>query len=333
MRRKRKSGRFAWLSLLTAGLAYVGGSYWAARRLADRLLSAKGLGPTAARREDLVAALRSSGASVVDFRHAGSARSPAVLAAIFASPGEAAKRPTILFLHGKGGSSAEWLPDALRALSLGYNVLLPDLRGHRPSEGDFVTYGYLEKEDLANEVAEARRRFGLDPTRLGLHACSAGSTTALEFAADRDGVLALWLESPYADAAEMARHYLSVAVQLPRWALALTSRWALARAVTRLRRELHVTDPHAGLGEIDPVRALTRVRGKVLLVHGQKDLLVPPRFAARLEAALPADGAVWRVEGAGHCHHENEAAKVVEEEYRRRWTEFFEENLPIGQNL
>jgi hypothetical protein len=325
----RRRLRTALAFLAGGGLAYLGGSYWAARRLSDRLLSAEGLGPLTARREDMIAALQATGAFVSDYRHAGSPRAPATLAAVFASPRDPGGRPTILFLHGKGGSSAEWRPDALRALSLGYNVLLPDLRGHRPSEGDFVTYGFLESDDLANAVETAHERFGLDAGHLGLHACSAGSTAALEFAANREEVRALWIESPYADPLEMARHYLSVAVRLPRWALGLTTRWAIARAVARVQRELRVAGPPGGLSRIDPVAALSRVKGKVFLVHGQQDRLVPPRFAARLEAALPADSIIWKVDGAGHCHHENEAARVVAAEYERRWREFFAANLPV----
>jgi pimeloyl-ACP methyl ester carboxylesterase len=328
MKRRAKAG---WTLAAGGAAAYLGGSYFAARRLADRLLSAEGLAPNTAQRADLLAALRASGATVSDYRHAGSPRAPAALAAIFASPGgEPFRRATILFLHGKGGSSAEWKPDALRALGLGYNVLVPDLRGHRPSEGDFVTYGFLEKEDLAGAVEAARQRFGLDPSRLGLHACSAGSTVALEFAAGQPAVQALWIESPYADPLEMARHYLSVMTNLPRWSLGLTTRWAIRRAVARIRRELNLTDPDAGIGQIDPVRALSRVRGRVCLVHGQADRLVPPRFAARLEAALPLGAIVWRVAGAGHCHHADEAEKVAQKEYEKRWTEFFTQNLPPG---
>ena len=71
------------LALLAGGAAtFVGGSYLAARALSKRLISAEGLGPTTARREDLLDALRESGASVHDFRHPGSARDPVTLAAI-----------------------------------------------------------------------------------------------------------------------------------------------------------------------------------------------------------------------------------------------------------
>ena len=310
----------------------MGGSWLAARTLSDRLISSRGLTPCSARREGLLEALVDSGYEVADDRHAGSARSPEPLAAIFASPGNASSRPTILFIHGKGGSAAEWQPDALRALGLGYNVLLPDLRGHGASAGNFFTFGFLEKEDLANALDNARNRHGLDPRRLGIHSCSAGSSVAIEFAARRE-CLALWLESPFADPREMARHYLALSTRLPNWLLALTSRWALSRAVARVRRELQIPATADGLEQFDPLRSMARVRARICLVYGEEDRLVPARFVRRLEAALPPGSLVWRVDGAGHCHHDDEAEKVAEEEYRLRWTRFFKENVPVSENL
>src|SRR5262249_36054244 len=193
------------LALLAGGsAAYVGGCWLLVRALSDRLISPQGLTPCTERREDLIRALRDAGYRVSDDRHAGSERAPAELATIFAAPGEASSRPTILFIHGKGGNAAEWTADALRALGLGYNVLLPDLRGHGASTGTFFTFGFLEKDDLAVAIENARTRHGADTERLGIHSCSAGSSVAIELAATRQ-CRALWLESPFAEPREMAR--------------------------------------------------------------------------------------------------------------------------------
>jgi hypothetical protein len=108
-----------------AGVAYGAASYFLARRLAARLVSPTGLGPAPDRADSLRDALEKHAAVVEEIRHDGSSRLPAELAAVFASPGEPSSRPTILFLHGKGGAASEWEPDALRALRLGWNVLLP----------------------------------------------------------------------------------------------------------------------------------------------------------------------------------------------------------------
>jgi len=316
------------------GIAYVAGSYLAARVLAKRLVSPLGLGPAPGRHEDLLAALESSATVVANLRHRGSARLPVELAATFASPGDPEKRPTIVFLHGKGGDASEWEPDALRALRLGYNVLLPDLRGHGRSGGTFFTLGFLEKEDLALTLAAARDGFGCDADRIGIHSCSAGSSVALEFAAGRPGVRAIWLESPFGRPREMARQYLSQATRLPAPLLTLTSRWAVARAIARVRAELGIdpaTPASDGLEHVDPIRAASRVTAPVLLVHGEQDRLVPARFTRDLAAALPPRSAVWNVAGAGHCHHEDEPAAAAKLAYARKWAEFFGKYLPAGE--
>jgi pimeloyl-ACP methyl ester carboxylesterase len=265
---------------------------------------------------------------VANIRHRGSPRLPVELSATFASPGEPERRATILFLHGKGGNASEWRPDALRALDLGYNVLLPDLRAHGRSGGTLFTLGFLEKEDLALTLAAARDSFGIDLERVGLHGCSAGSTVALEFAAGRSGVRAIWLESPFAEAREMARHYLSRATHVPAALLTLTTRWAVARAVAKVRRELGAERTGPGLERLDPLAAVARVAAPILLVHGERDRLVPARFTRRLGAALPPRSAVWNVAGAGHCHHDDEPAATAKKAYARKWEEFFRTFLP-----
>jgi pimeloyl-ACP methyl ester carboxylesterase len=311
-----------------AGGLFVAASWLAARTLADRLVSATGLGPTTTGREDLLAALRGAASIVEEFRHPGSPLDPVELVATFASPGDPASRATLLFLHGKGGHSSEWEPDATRALALGYNVLIPDLRGHGGSAGDYMTFGFLEKEDLANALDSARERWGIDTSRVGVHSCSAGSAVALELAAHWPGLAAVWLESPFADPREIARHYLSAATGIPAPLLSLATRWAVGRNVARVKRDLALETSAGGLEHADPIRAMRRVRCPVALVYGENDRLIPPRFVERLVEELPDESEVFPAAGAGHCHHPDEAAAVVREEYLRRWAGFFGRHLP-----
>lgn len=330
MRRRVARGAFRVLGLVSAAAAlFLGASWLAARRLADRLVSATGLGPTATTREDLLEALAQAAPVVKEFHHAGSPLDAVDLNATFASPGTPETRPTLLFLHGKGGHSSEWRPDALRALALGYNVLIPDLRGHGASGGRYMTFGFLEKEDLANAIDAARSLWGIDPTRIGLHSCSAGSAVALQLALHRPEIRAIWLESPFADPREMARHYLSAATGIPSPLLSLTTRWAVARTLARVKRDLELERFAGGMESADPVAAIRRLRRPIALVYGGEDRLVPPHFVERLIEALPEGSEVFRAAGAGHCHHPNEAAAVAREEYIRRWTAFFGDHLPV----
>jgi pimeloyl-ACP methyl ester carboxylesterase len=122
--------------------------------------------------------------------------------------------------------------------------------------------------------------------------------------------------------------FVSVATGLPEWLLALTAHWASALAARRIARSLGVTPRSDDLDRVDPVASARRVRGRVCMVYGENDELVPPRFARALVPALPGGSIVWAAR-AGHCHHDDEPQRVLKEEYLRRWTDFFRENLPV----
>jgi hypothetical protein len=321
MSSKSRVARGAAASIALGGAAYVGASYLAAAALSEALISPAGLAPSRSDRAAFLAALREAAASVEEIESAGDPRSPALLRSTFATPGGAGNRTTLIFLHGKGGDAAEWGPDAAAALASGFNVLCPDLRGHGGSGGDFITFGLLEADDLAGAIAAAAKSSGADPDRLAIHACSAGCTIALAFSAGNAAVRALWLESPFGDARGMARHYLHLKSGLPRWLLGLTTRIALARADGKIRRRLGASS--RGLESVDPLETARRVHCPVCVVYGAVDELALPGFVPALAAVLPRTTRVWKVDGAGHCHHDNESARIAPEEYRRRWTEFF----------
>ena len=248
--------------------------------------------------------------------HDGDPEEPARLVTLFASPGRPATRGTLLFLHGKGGGGAEWTKDAVRALKLGFNVLVPELRGHPPSTGARITCGIRETNDLLLLLDLVKARFGVEAARLGIDGCSMGSLLALQLAAARTPA-ALWLQSPFGDLRAMAVHYLHRATGLPRV--------LLEGPVRLLVRRIEKTE-RLDLSRADPVAAARRVTCPTTVVHGETDALVPIRFSPRLYEALAGPKTFWRVPACGHCHHADEPQAVLPGEYERRWTEFFLSN-------
>ena len=286
------------------------------RSFAGLLLSPVGLAPVTASAEAFREAVHTAAGRtgvVETLVHDGDPREPARLVTLFASPGAPATRPTLLFLHGKGGAGSEWTRDAVRALRLGFNVLVPELRGHPPSTGRRVTYGLFETNDLLLLLDRAGAKFGVTPSRLGIDGCSMGALLALQLAAARPPA-ALWLQSPFGDLEEMAVHYLHRATALPRWLLGAPVR-ALVR---RLERKEGLV-----LTRVDPLAAARRVTCPAVVVHGENDGLVPIRFSPPLYEALAGEKSFWRVPDCGHCHHPDEPQARQTEEYERRWTTFF----------
>ncbi|HMA28246.1 MAG TPA: alpha/beta hydrolase, partial [Thermoanaerobaculia bacterium] len=222
--------------------------------------------------------------------------------------------------HGKGGCGAEWTADSVRALRLGFNVLVPELRGHPPSTGTRVTYGLLETGDLLRLLGLAEARFGVSRARLGIDGCSMGALLAVHLAAaSRPG--ALWLQAPFGDLAAMAAHYLHRATSLPAFLFMLPVR-LLMRRIARTEG--------LDLSDVDPLRAARRVTCPTVVVHGEDDGLVPIRFSNDLYEALAGEKSFWRVPRCGHCHHADEPQAVVRAEYERRWSEFFVPRLGLS---
>lgn len=252
----------------------------------------------------------------------GDPAEPARLLAHAASPGSPERHPTVIFLHGKGGFAAEWRRDAARALRLGYDVLVPELRGHPPSGGSRITYGLRETRDLSLLVAEAARRLGIGSGRLGLDGASMGALLAIEAAAGNPDVHALWLRSPFASLPAMAAQYLARATGLPRPFVSLPARltFALAERTTGLP-----------LSRLDPLLAARCTACPAVVVHGEADTLVPVSFARPVFEALGGEKELWIVPRAGHEHHADEPSGLHAAAYSRRWEAFFRKSLPSAR--
>ncbi|KAA0254328.1 MAG: alpha/beta fold hydrolase [Acidobacteria bacterium] len=293
-------------------------------RVVRLLLAPSGLSPAPPRSLLLRALERAAGPAgrVVDLVHDGDPREPARLRALFASRSPRRGGPALLFLHGKGGSGAEFRGDAARALSLGYDVLVPELRGHAPSGGRHVTYGWLETGDVEALLRAARERVGLDLSRVGVDGVSMGALVALQLASGGTTSGPLWLQAPFGDLPGVAARYLSRATGLPASLLALPARLATFSA----ERALGVP-----LSAVDPLAAARSVRCPAVVVIGETDAFVPLASAEAVHRALAGEATLWRVPRAGHAHHPDEPQSVARRAYLERWTAFFTRHLPPGR--
>lgn len=61
---------------------------------------------------------------------------------------------TVLVHHGYRSKGEDMLPQAKFFLDQGYNVILPDARGHGESEGQYLTFGHYEKNDVTKWIED-----------------------------------------------------------------------------------------------------------------------------------------------------------------------------------
>ena len=177
---------------------------------------------------------------------------------------------------------------------LGWNVLLPDQRGHGRSEGDYVGWGYDERLDVLSWVNWIVRK---DPeAEILLHGVSMGGATVLMATG---GVLPRQVKAAVSDCsytsieAEIRHLLISAKEELP---FRLPSGLLLYRLrKTALRR--------AGfdLRLASPVEAVGRSKTPTLFIHGGEDDFVPTSMVDALYQAARCPKDLLRVPGAGHA--------------------------------
>ena len=223
--------------------------------------------------------------------------------------------PAVIFVHGLGSvrSGDDALAVSRRLVDAGYNVLLFDLRAHGSSDGDKVSAGYFEREDVLGAYDYLVSR-GFAPGRIGLHGFSLGAATAIMAAARERGMAAVVADSPFAKATDLIVQETARKTPVPADLVPI-----FLPGARLLADQLHGID----LGDLRPERDVTRLAYPVLVIHGDADTRIPIEQGQRVASAAPAGSELWIVPGADHT----DAYKVAPDEYVRRVLAYFDARL------
>lgn len=89
-----------------------------------------------------------------------------------------ATKNTIVIAHGFMGNKDAMYPYAYLFHQLGYNVLLPDDRGHGQSEGNYIGYGWPDRLDYIKWIKRVVATDGAD-SKIALFGTSMGGATTM----------------------------------------------------------------------------------------------------------------------------------------------------------
>ncbi|MEJ7729239.1 MAG: alpha/beta fold hydrolase [Polyangiaceae bacterium] len=200
-------------------------------------------------------------------------------------------RGTVLVLHGIRSDKLWFIGQAQRVAAEGYRVVLPDLRGHGRSSGEWLSYGVREANDLRRLLDDLDHR-GLVAGRVGVVGTSYGAAIAIQLAGIDPRVRAVVAVAPFSSlhavVPDYARHYLpGVAALIPD---------AFLSAGVAQAGQLGTFDPNAA----SPLLAIARTTANVLLIHGQADANIPPSHSVVLSVAAPDHTRLILVPGDDH---------------------------------
>ncbi len=111
-------------------------------------------------------------------------------------------RAAIILLHPIAANRVGTLRGAQMLSRHGYGLLLLDLRAHGESDGERLTLGGPEAQDLRAVVAYLQRRPDIDPERVGIMGWSLGAQVGILAAALEPGIKAVVADGPGAAAFE-----------------------------------------------------------------------------------------------------------------------------------
>jgi fermentation-respiration switch protein FrsA (DUF1100 family) len=223
------------------------------------------------------------------------------LAATHFFPEKPGKRWAIL-VHGYGRDQRYARDYAEAYLARGYQVLTPDLCASGATEGQYITMGVKESEEVARWAAQIK---AYDPeAEIVLHGVSMGAATVLLAAAREDmpGLVAVIEDCGYTSAYEMFANQLGVIFGLPEFPI-----MPCVDVVSGFKTGAKVS-------AAAPLQVMPRIKVPVLFIHGDADTLVPPAMMEELFAACNAKKEKFVVVGAGH----GDAMKEAGEEYWQR---------------
>ena len=210
-------------------------------------------------------------------------------------PGAEGCRRWAICVHGyhdtyeSMGAVARWYNDR------GWNVLLPDQRGHGNSEGAYVGWGYDERLDVVGWANYIARR---DPgSEIVLHGVSMGAASVLMAAG---GPMPRQVRAAVSDCS-----YTSIEAELRH----LLSRWedrpaGLPMPVGLMLSALRKTTlRRAGydLRDAAPIQAVVRSRTPTLFIHGVEDDFVPASMMGKLYQTARCPKRFLWMPGAGHA--------------------------------
>mmetsp|Transcript_14718 Transcript_14718/g.34094 ORF Transcript_14718/g.34094 Transcript_14718/m.34094 type:complete len:540 (-) Transcript_14718:298-1917(-) len=112
------------------------------------------------------------------------------------------KIPIVVYMHGNSSARVEVLPQLSYLLSMGVAVFSFDFAGSGKSDGEYVSLGYYEREDLSCVVAHLRAT-GVVST-IALWGRSMGAATSLMFGSRDPSIACMILDSPFADLTQLA---------------------------------------------------------------------------------------------------------------------------------
>ncbi|WCR28632.1 alpha/beta hydrolase [Paenibacillus thiaminolyticus] len=210
---------------------------------------------------------------------------------------------TVIIAHGYSGNATQMSSYArMYHDKLGYNILLPDARGHGESEGHYIGFGWPERKDYLKWIQRVLDANGTN-SQIVLHGVSMGGATVMMTSGEDlpPNVKAIVEDCGYTSVKDQLSFQLRRMYHLPAFPIVDTT-----SLLTRLRAGYF-------FGEASALEQVKKSKTPTLFIHGANDTFVPTEMVHKVYENCPAEKELYIVPKAGH----GEAYRMDRETYEK----------------
>ena len=196
----------------------------------------------------------------------------------------------IISVHGYGGDSKKVSTYARHFYDMGYNVLLPDLRGHGQSEGEYIGMGWHDRLDIINWI-----NYILEEDKnanIMLHGVSMGAGTVTMVSGEKlsKNVKGIIADCGYTSAWDQFSYQLKTIFNLKEFPILQVS-----DLFAKVKAGYSIKDASA-------IEQVKKSNIPILYIHGDKDTFVPYYMMQELYDATPSkEKQMLTIKGAKHA--------------------------------
>ncbi len=201
----------------------------------------------------------------------------------------------IIICHQYGGSPETMGMYAKHFYDLGFNIILPYLRGHGESEYENISLGWNDSEDICSWIDEIIKQD--KKARIALFGVSMGAN-AVAIAAAEDlpqNVRLVIADSCYINAEDLIEEYTKTQTHL------------FPSITTKFVSVFFENKLGFSLSEADTIASVSEIEMPIMFINGENDTVVPPRLSKKLYENCEAKGVEEVIISEG-VHGKNEEA-------------------------
>ena len=171
--------------------------------------------------------------------------------------------PMVIYAHANSSSRVEGINIKSCLLKRNINICSFDFEGSGYSEGEYISLGFHEKNQLKNIVDFIENYPGVG--EIGLWGRSVGAATSLIYASIDKRIKAIVVDSPFADFRRVAKEMCMAQVSIPGF--------LIEGAISIIGKSVYKKNKMK-INEIKPIEAVKKCDIPVIFVHAKDDDLV-----------------------------------------------------------